>query len=120
MFSTGVPPTPWAMRSFGPWAQAAERLSPSRWRHFTLGEPQLGSGGDGVGLALGLRTDYRPFQKLVGETDSHSSVCIYVLGAGLQNQTWSDVLAYWQCDLGQSSHALVSQLQRVILETLQP
>lgn len=47
VFSTGVPQTPWAMRSFGPWAQVAERLSPSRWRHFTLGEPQQGFGGAG-------------------------------------------------------------------------
>lgn len=80
MFSTGVPPTRWAMRSFGPWAQAAERLSPSRWRHFTLGEPQLGSGGAGVGLGLGLglRTDSRPFQKLVGEPDTGSSVCVFM------------------------------------------
>lgn len=57
VFSTGVPQTPWATRSFGLWVQAAERSSPSRWRHFTLGEPWQGSGGDRVGLGLGLRTE---------------------------------------------------------------
>lgn len=38
VFSTEAPQTQWAMRSSGPWAQAAERSSPSRWRHFTPGE----------------------------------------------------------------------------------
>lgn len=40
--SAGAPQTLWAMRSSGPWVQAAERSSPSRWRHFTPGEPWLG------------------------------------------------------------------------------
>lgn len=54
VFSTGAQQTPWAMRSFGPWAQAAERLSPSRWHHFTPGEPWQGWGGSGLGLGLWL------------------------------------------------------------------
>lgn len=57
VFSIGVPRTPWATRSFGPWAQAAERLSPSRWHHCTPGEPWPGWGRGKVGLGLGLRTE---------------------------------------------------------------
>lgn len=57
VFSTGAPQTRWATRSFGPWVQAAERLSPSRWHHFTPGEPWQGWGRGKVGQGLGLRIE---------------------------------------------------------------
>lgn len=57
VFSTGAPRTRWATRSFGPWALAAERLSPSRWHHFIPGEPWQGWARGRVGQGLGLWTE---------------------------------------------------------------